>query len=43
VVKYINAKGYAVQGIVLDDPVEGSGVNSPEELARLESRMTVKG
>ena len=43
VVKYINAKGYAVQGIVLDDPVEGSGVNSPEELARLESRMAVKG
>ena len=36
VVKYINLKGYAVVSSLLDDPIEGSGVNTIAELKKLE-------
>lgn len=43
VVRYITDSGSKVKGIILDDPSEGSGVNSPEELAQLENRLASKG
>jgi len=37
VVARLVARGEAVAAVVLDDPVEGSGVNTPEDLDRLRS------
>jgi bifunctional UDP-N-acetylglucosamine pyrophosphorylase/glucosamine-1-phosphate N-acetyltransferase len=42
VLQYILASGYTVNTVLLEDSVEGSGVNSPEELQRLEDYLNSK-
>ncbi len=39
VISFIRSSGYSIRTVLLDDPVEGSGVNSPEELRKLEQRL----
>ncbi len=39
VLQYIVESGYAVKRVVLDNPVEGTGINSKEELDRLEQYL----
>ena len=34
--QYIRTSGYTVKTLLMKDPVEGSGINTPEELRRLE-------
>ena len=43
VVKYINRKGFTVTATSVRDSLEGSGVNSPEELAALEEHVKKTG
>ncbi len=38
---YIIKKNFSVNTVVLKDPVEGSGINSQEELKRLEDSLKV--
>ncbi|MCU0821484.1 MAG: sugar phosphate nucleotidyltransferase [Spirochaetes bacterium] len=42
VLQYIASSGYNVKRVVLDNPVEGSGINSREELERLEQYIKNK-
>lgn len=42
VLQYIIASGYTVNTVLLEDSVEGSGVNSQEELERLEDYLNSK-
>ncbi len=42
VLQYIIASGYTVNTVLLEDSIEGSGVNSPEELKRLEDYLKSK-
>ena len=42
VLQYIIASGYTVNTVLLEDSVEGSGVNSQEELKRLEDYLHSK-
>lgn len=37
VIRYMRQRGYLAKALVLDDPRRGSGINSPEDLARVES------
>jgi UDP-N-acetylglucosamine pyrophosphorylase len=37
VLYHIRSNGYKIKTILLDDPIEGSGINSKEELQKLES------
>lgn len=43
VIQYIRKKGYIVKPYLLDDPLEGAGVNSKEELQRIEAIMQAGG
>jgi bifunctional UDP-N-acetylglucosamine pyrophosphorylase / glucosamine-1-phosphate N-acetyltransferase len=40
--QYILASGFSVRTLLMEDPVEGSGVNTAEELRRLEEYCTSK-
>lgn len=40
--QYIRTSGYTVKTLLMKDPVEGSGVNTPEELQRLEEYCRIK-
>jgi UDP-N-acetylglucosamine diphosphorylase/glucosamine-1-phosphate N-acetyltransferase len=40
--QYILASGFSVKTLLMEDPVEGSGVNTVEELRRLEDYCTIK-
>lgn len=39
VIRYMRQRGYLAKALVLDDPMRGSGINSPEDLARVESYL----
>jgi len=43
--QYIRTSGYTVKTLLMKDPIEGSGINTPEELLRLEEycRSTSRG
>jgi len=39
VIRYMRQRGYLAKALVLDDPMRGSGINSPQDLARVESYL----
>jgi bifunctional UDP-N-acetylglucosamine pyrophosphorylase/glucosamine-1-phosphate N-acetyltransferase len=39
VIPFIRERGYRVKSLLLENPIEGSGINSPEELSRIQEYL----